>query len=116
MIILNRIKILRKERGLTQAQLAQELNISASSVGMYEQGRREPDVNMCFRLAEYFGVSIDYMMGGRAEKSIEWKDFVERIRRDLMNFECITVDGVSLTRQELEKVIQLIEKIFIKKQ
>lgn len=57
------LKRLRKSRGLTQAQLASCLDISASAVGMYEQGRREPDTNTIKRICSEFHISTDYLLG-----------------------------------------------------
>lgn len=59
-----RIAVLRKSAGLSQAQLAQKLQISASAVGMYEQGRREPSAEILAALSRIFGVSIDYLVTG----------------------------------------------------
>ena len=62
-----RIASLRQGRGLSQAELAQRLNISTSAVGMYEQGRREPSVDTLIALAREFGVSLDYLLSGRPD-------------------------------------------------
>ncbi len=62
-----RIAALRRAAGWSQSQLARQLGISPSAVGMYEQGRREPSVQMLSRLSRLFGVSIDYLVTGRAE-------------------------------------------------
>ena len=59
-----RIASLRKEAGLSQAELARLLKISASAVGMYEQGRREPSGDMLLALARVFHVSVDYLLSG----------------------------------------------------
>lgn len=66
-----RIAVLRKEAGLSQAELAQQLNVSPSAVGMYEQGRREPPARMLVALAEVFGVSTDYLLTGRPQSPVE---------------------------------------------
>lgn len=58
-----RIVTLRKERGLTQSQLAQELGISRSSLSLYEIEKREPDTETLFKISNYFGVSTDYLLG-----------------------------------------------------
>lgn len=60
-----RIAVLRRGAGMSQAQLAQRLQISASAVGMYEQGRREPPAEILVELAKIFGVSTDYLLTGR---------------------------------------------------
>ena len=57
------IKKLREEKGITQAELSKHLKISPSTVGMYEQGRREPDIDTLKKLSDFFEVSIDYLLG-----------------------------------------------------
>lgn len=54
----------RRNIGLTQLQLARELNISPSAVGMYEQGRRTPDLETLIALSKLFHVSLDYLITG----------------------------------------------------
>ena len=61
-----RIASLRREAGLNQAELAQQLQISPSAVGMYEQGRREPSADTLVAMAQLFGVSLDYLLTGQA--------------------------------------------------
>ncbi len=59
-----RLKQLRTEhKGLRQVDLAQSLGISASAYSSYEQGVREPDDATKRRLADYFSVSLDYLLG-----------------------------------------------------
>lgn len=60
-----RIANLRKERGYTQAELAGRLHISASALGMYEQGRRVPGVQILLGLSQHLEVSLDYLMTGK---------------------------------------------------
>ena len=56
-----RIRELRKRAGMTQAELAAKIGVSASTVGMYEQGRREPDSAKLVELCNIFGVSVDHL-------------------------------------------------------
>lgn len=58
----NKIKQLRKKVGLTQAQLADKLEISPSAVGMYEQGRREPDNQMLSKICQVLNTSGDFIL------------------------------------------------------
>ena len=60
---MKRLKELREQKNLTQAQLSKILNISASTIGMYGQGRRFPDENLLKHISQYFNVSIDYLLG-----------------------------------------------------
>lgn len=59
-----RISRLRKERGMTQEQLALELNISVETIGKIERGKRGISVDMLVLLANYFHTSTDYLTGG----------------------------------------------------
>ena len=58
------IQQFRKERGWSQLQLSKELNVSPSAVGMYEQGRRIPDLETLITLSRLFDVSLDYLITG----------------------------------------------------
>lgn len=59
-----RVAALRREAGLSQAQLARQLQISPSAMGMYEQGRREPSLQLVGQMARILGVSTDYLITG----------------------------------------------------
>ena len=59
----NRLKVLRKEKGLTQANLAKVLNTNQSQYGKYENGKTNLSIENAKILAEYFGVSIPYLLG-----------------------------------------------------
>ena len=54
---------LLKQKGLTQKQLAKDLNISATTLNGYMKSRRRPDANTVIRLASYFHTTIDYLYG-----------------------------------------------------
>lgn len=59
----NRIKILREELCLKQEELANKMSVSPSSIGMYETNKREPNNELILKLAQFFGVSTDYLLG-----------------------------------------------------
>ena len=56
------MKELRKKRGLSQLQLAMALNLNQNSISRYESGAREADYATLILLADYFHVSIDYLL------------------------------------------------------
>lgn len=66
-----RIAALRREAGMSQAQLAKKLDISPSAMGMYEQGRREPSMETLVAMARVFHVSTDYLLTGKASEAEE---------------------------------------------
>ena len=57
-----RLKELRKGRGISQLKLAMDLSMNQNSISRYENGEREADYNTLIRLADYFQVSIDYLL------------------------------------------------------
>lgn len=67
----NRIKQLREEKGLKQEELAKVLSVAPSTIGMYERDEREPNDSITLKIAEYFGVSTDYLLGKTNIKNIE---------------------------------------------
>ncbi len=58
-----RIKDLRKARRITQLKMAMDLNMSQNTISRYESGEREPGIAELIRIADYFCVSIDYLVG-----------------------------------------------------
>lgn len=58
-----RLKQLRKERGITQLKLAMDLNMNQNSISRYETGDHEADYETLIKIADYFNVSIDYLLG-----------------------------------------------------
>lgn len=65
-----RLRELRKQKHLSQEELAKQLNISRSSIGMFEQGRRRPDFEMQEVFADYFNVNMDYLFGREDDPDI----------------------------------------------
>lgn len=60
---LKNLKSLRKSSRMTQEKLAKAMNVSQTSIGSWELGSREPSCEDLIRLADYFNVSLDYLMG-----------------------------------------------------
>ncbi|HBF0312616.1 helix-turn-helix domain-containing protein [Clostridioides difficile] len=58
-----RLKELRLKSKLKQSELGEKIGVSASTIGMYEQGRRFADQSTLIKLAEYFNVTTDYLLG-----------------------------------------------------
>lgn len=64
----NIFKRLRTSSGFTQVEIAEKLGISRSTIGMYETGAREPDFETLEKIADFFNVDIDYLLG-RTDKT-----------------------------------------------
>lgn len=58
-----RLQMLREKRRLSRRTLAELCGLSGNMIGMYERGEKAPSVDALVRLADYFGVSTDYLLG-----------------------------------------------------
>lgn len=58
-----RLKEIRKSKGISQIKLAMDLNTSQNTISRYETGEREPGINELIKIADYFNVSVDYLLG-----------------------------------------------------
>ena len=72
---------LRKERNLGQKELAAFLSLSTGTISNYENGVHSPDLNTLCKLAEYFGVTTDYLLN-RTDSRHDPKKMSQRLSRD----------------------------------
>lgn len=84
-----RFRLLREETGFSQQKIADDLDISRSTVGMYELGTREPNFETLEAIADYFNVDMDYLIG---------KSAIKRRVPSLSDF--ISVDHPILSKQD----------------
>ena len=64
-----RLKELRRAKGISQLKLALDLNTNQNTISRYETGEREPGIAELIKIADYFNVSVDYLLG-RTENPI----------------------------------------------
>lgn len=57
-----RLREIRKARGISQLKLAMDLNTNQNSISRYETGEREPGINELIKIADYFDISVDYLL------------------------------------------------------
>lgn len=67
----NKLKLLRQQRGLTQLQLAQQLNITKAMISAYETGSRYPSFDILIKLSSLFNVTTDYLLGLEKAKILD---------------------------------------------
>jgi len=60
---MNNIRQIRKEHKLTMKELGEIIGVAESTISMYETGNREPDLNTLSQIADYFNVTVDYLLG-----------------------------------------------------
>ena len=64
-----RFKEARKEKSLTQEQLADKFHLKKSSISRYENDKQMPEVNLLKEFADFFGVTVDYLLGSESIKT-----------------------------------------------
>lgn len=65
----NRLKEIRQEKKLSQKDLTKKLNISQQAISLYEKGDREPKLETWQKLADFFNVPVDYLLGISKDRS-----------------------------------------------
>jgi transcriptional regulator with XRE-family HTH domain len=98
-----RIAVLRRAKGWNQSDLAKQLGVSSSAVGMYEQGRRQPAADVLVKLAESFEVTTDFLLTGRAQTQQETRTVEDALAKTLLDADnrLLKRDRRPFTRDEL---------------
>lgn len=86
---MERLKILRKKKGLLQKDIAEYLGISRTTYVKWENGLHEPAFNEIEKLADYFNVSVDYLLGrsdipNAANPAVANKDTLSQKKKDII--------------------------------
>ncbi len=106
----DKMKELRQKHHMTQAELAQALGLSPSAVGMYEQGRREPDLSIIMKLCHIFQVPADHLLGNdEPERNFEIRDVLQDIQTRLLSADSLTLDGSPISRNDIHRLVDAIE-------
>lgn len=103
---------LRKDKHLLQKDLADFLSISIGTVSNYETGAHEPDFETLCKLADFFQVSTDYLLG-RTNLPYDVKKLNEPIR-DSITISDITHTLMNMSRENLDSVLEYMELLTYK--
>jgi transcriptional regulator with XRE-family HTH domain len=114
MAFAERLTHLRERKGLTQEDLAKRLNISRSALSLWEIGKREPNFETATKIADFFGVSVDYLLGRTDDpRSLKEKVFdptyepTEVDLEELLQIANIRFMGEKLAKQDKDKLLQI---------
>ena len=110
-----RLKELREQRGISQTELANFLGVVRSTICQYEKGNRMPDSNILGKLADYFNVSVDYLLGREADSERDEKPQLhipDKYKDVLVAFEGGPDD---LTQDDIDDVVKYIEFVRARK-
>lgn len=69
-----RLKLIREEKNINQIELAKILNIGNTTVSQWESGKRQPDYATLIKIADYFHISIDWLLGRTDQRELPQKD------------------------------------------
>lgn len=92
----NKIRELRKEKNMTLSELANVIGVSAVTISRYENGEREPSLRTLKKLADYFDVPVDYLVGiiddSEFKELREQKKYLENNKEWIeQNFDILTI-------------------------
>ncbi|RKN85666.1 helix-turn-helix domain-containing protein [Paenibacillus ginsengarvi] len=111
----DRIAYLREKRGLTQEELSIKLGISRASLSHYETNRRQPDYETLRNIANFFDISLDYLLGRTNNPQTvldrDIRDFVDSLElsdEKILEKFMLTIDGRKLTPEEAKRFIAFV--------
>ncbi|TMV47491.1 helix-turn-helix transcriptional regulator [Paenibacillus mesophilus] len=111
----DRIAQLREKRSLTQEELSSKLGISRAALSHYETNRREPDYETLRNIANFFDITLDYLLGRTNDPQTvldqdirEFVDSLELSDDTIMDKFSLTIDGRKLTAEEAKRFIAFV--------
>lgn len=114
-----RLKYLRTQDGITQAELGKALEIAKSTISMYESGKREPDFETIEKFADYFNVDMaTFFPSGKIEKTAaplvngdsDLTSYLELLRTR-PEMRALLDTAVGATKEEVEENVRFIEAL-----
>lgn len=81
----DRIKKLREGKNISQKELAKELGVTDAMVSMYENDKKNPSLEVITKLAAFFNVSTDYLLGAETMQDSEMPKNIRAVARDLLD-------------------------------
>ncbi|MEG1989850.1 MAG: helix-turn-helix transcriptional regulator [Clostridia bacterium] len=103
-----KIKILREKENISQEKLAKHINVAPSTIGMYEQNRREPDFETLKKIADIFNVSTDYLLDHTDKRE---KDILDQPLQIAASMKDKTADLSNLSENDKEVIRQMIKSL-----
>lgn len=91
-----RMKQLRTERRMKQSELAEVLGMTVATISAYENETRTPDINTTAKIANYFNVTIDNLIGRKVESDSDLKDLIRN--------QSMTYKGEKLSEHDIEVI------------
>ncbi len=107
------LKDLREEKHLSQTQLADKLNISASAIGMYESGKRTPRREILETFADFYNVDTDFLYGRTLIRN-HMRDFKGLTQKQEEAITILYNSIQNMTDEEIDKMLNMFKLMFDK--
>lgn len=100
-----RLRELRKQNGLTMKQLGDKAGLAESTISLYENGKRQPDQGTMLFFANFFGVSVDYLLGRDSdeEQLDQVSDRMKRFLHEVQDMDDSEIELVSMFLEQVKK-------------
>ncbi|WP_019553615.1 helix-turn-helix domain-containing protein [Propionispira raffinosivorans] len=110
---MNPLRELRKRKGITQTELGHVLHVQKSAISKYELGRATPSSDILKKLSDYFGVSINYILGAKFHKTEDQQPSTDLV--NFLNQSEVIFNGITykLNDEDRQKAITALERIFL---
>ena len=114
----DRLRSLREGYGLSQKELADRMKINRSTYARYETSSTQPDYDILNALADFYNVSVDYILGRTNNNQLQSKDErdiakrLEQVRKDLENSDGLAFDGEPMSEEAKESLLESMELLF----
>jgi len=108
-----RLRLLREEKNFTQDELGKALSITQKTISNYEKDERFPDPNTLIKIANFFGVSVDYLLGQSEYRQVinnevkerEISKIIQKTIDTLKGLNNLLLDGKPASHQSIEAII-----------
>lgn len=101
------LKSLRESRKITQSQLGEYLGAKKSAISLWESGKRQPDQETLVRIATYFDVTVDYLLGREEQSSVPQ----EKAPADDPLTEQIIAKARLMNEEELRQLLRIMDAV-----
>jgi transcriptional regulator with XRE-family HTH domain len=107
---MKKLKELRIGNDLSQSELAENLGIAQNTLSQYENGKREPDIATLNIIANYFGVTTDYLIGRNIIEDEELTEYLQELK-SRPEMKMLFKLSKNATKEDIEKTVKIIEAL-----
>lgn len=109
------LSLQRKDKNITQLHLSKELGVHKSTISNWENGFREPNLNMLITISKYFDVSIDYLLNNKVTIPEHYIIVNEKLPGFIEYFYLVSKDSDAEKCKDILKLLKLIVDLYINK-